>query len=491
MTVTGPVVPRRYQLTGVASPTPPVDEFPIGEILTCTKTGRMWITSNVGGSATPIGIASEFAFTNDPDIFTVGETLSGLKQYLEGVAPLQASGVQAYGPWKFTNSVKVEGSFQVTGGSSSFTSGSFAGTTFSVNTSATNANDVNIFGQDILIGTPTNAAGISSSKYMMSMTELGFKFLDFSTSSAGTARTIIDSTQLTTLAPFTAPSAKLTGLPSAGFLATDASGNVVAGTSGVAPVNATYLTISSNATLTNERTLAVGNHVTLVDGGANSTAALDWRYNPSKLSIIESECNSSGNLTISNANTGSVTYGSTGSGAYQSLATFTTSANLAGRASLGSSTISSVVFGSGNMVFTTYVRLTQLSVTGQAFWIRAGFYDSLDSTVADGCWFEYTDTANSGKWTCEAKAASAGLGQIDSGITVAANTWYKLTISVNAAGTRADFFINDTNVHQATSNIPSGTPQSTGFGVTLRKLSGTTAVTAQSDYIGLTLEMTR
>lgn len=43
---------------------------------------------------------------------------------------------------------------------------------------------------------------------------------------------------------------------------------------GLAPVNASYVCISSNATLTAERTLAVGTGLSLADGGANSTATI-------------------------------------------------------------------------------------------------------------------------------------------------------------------------------------------------------------------------
>lgn len=43
-----------------------------------------------------------------------------------------------------------------------------------------------------------------------------------------------------------------------------------------APTNATYVTMSLNATLTNERTLAVGSPITLVDGGANNPVTIDF-----------------------------------------------------------------------------------------------------------------------------------------------------------------------------------------------------------------------
>lgn len=48
------------------------------------------------------------------------------------------------------------------------------------------------------------------------------------------------------------------------------------GGGGGAPTNATYVTMTTNATLTNERTLAVGSPITLTDGGANNPVTLDF-----------------------------------------------------------------------------------------------------------------------------------------------------------------------------------------------------------------------
>jgi hypothetical protein len=47
-----------------------------------------------------------------------------------------------------------------------------------------------------------------------------------------------------------------------------------AGGGGGAPTNATYVTLSTDATLTNERMLAAGSGITIVDGGAGSTVTI-------------------------------------------------------------------------------------------------------------------------------------------------------------------------------------------------------------------------
>ena len=48
------------------------------------------------------------------------------------------------------------------------------------------------------------------------------------------------------------------------------------GGGGGAPTNATYVTMSLDATLTNERRLQVGSPITMVDGGANADVTLDF-----------------------------------------------------------------------------------------------------------------------------------------------------------------------------------------------------------------------
>lgn len=68
-------------------------------------------------------------------------------------------------------------------------------------------------------------------------------------------------------------------------------------------------------------------------------------------------------------------------------------------------------------------------------------------------------------------------------ITLAANTWYRLRIVVNADGTSVAFYINGTLVATHTANIPTGTARLLGFGWLLIKSVGTTARTALIDYL--------
>ncbi|HSW98766.1 MAG TPA: hypothetical protein VLF71_02930 [Candidatus Saccharimonadales bacterium] len=115
---------------------------------------------------------------------------------------------------------------------------------------------------------------------------------------------------------------------------------------------------------------------------------------------------------------------------------------------------------------------------------RIGFDDSsvgnLDPT--DGCIFKYSDNVNSGKFqgACFNNTATT---TCDTGLTVAAATWYRLTIVVNAAGNSVDFEVNGVSKCQVTSNIP--TSRVTTFMSNFVKTLGTTTRSAYLDYIEL------
>ena len=96
--------------------------------------------------------------------------------------------------------------------------------------------------------------------------------------------------------------------------------------------------------------------------------------------------------------------------------------------------------------------------------------------------FKYNPTAGPypGNWALMARNGGAET-QADSGITVAATTWYDLQIKVNAAGTSAEYFINGVSVGTIATNLPAAT-NPIAPNVRMRKTAGTTARSLYVDY---------
>jgi hypothetical protein len=161
-----------------------------------------------------------------------------------------------------------------------------------------------------------------------------------------------------------------------------------------------------------------------------------------------------------------------------------------------SNTDNGILLGNGTVWrYETSVRLPSLSTSGQRMIARLGFLDVYGTTEGagdDGCYFRYSDNLNSGKWqgicvnngtttTCDLMSTS--------GTTVAASTWYRLTVTVNSAGTSADFQVNGATTNgsgrcQVASNIPTSAGRETSYANMIIKTVGTATVRQlDNDYI--------
>lgn len=74
---------------------------------------------------------------------------------------------------------------------------------------------------------------------------------------------------------------------------------------------------------------------------------------------------------------------------------------------------------------------------------------------ADGVYFLYNSATNSGNWVGKTANASTR-SSANSAVAVVGNTWVRLTIVINAAGTSASFFVN--NVQIANSPLATNLP---------------------------------
>jgi len=142
------------------------------------------------------------------------------------------------------------------------------------------------------------------------------------------------------------------------------------------------------------------------------------------------------------------------------------------------------------------VRVNTNSDGTQTFQVLAGFFDTFTAVnQVDGAYFLYdsqgvsTGSAASGNWQIVTVSNSTRTFTTTS-VAIDNSNFQKLRVDVNAAATSVDFYINDVNVGTHTTNIPSGSSRTTTSGVYIQKSAGTTARTADIDYLYLKAKFT-
>jgi len=161
-----------------------------------------------------------------------------------------------------------------------------------------------------------------------------------------------------------------------------------------------------------------------------------------------------------------------------------------GRCSATSTQTDVLKFGNGTATFEALIHIPTLSTAAQTYTVRAGFIDQTAAETTDGAFLRYTDAVNAGKFQCVTRDNSVETAT-DTGLTVAAATWYKVLITVNAAGTNVNCTINGGNSTNVTTNIPTASGRDTGYGIFVLKSVGTTTVTALDvDYAEVTYDFT-
>jgi hypothetical protein len=87
-----------------------------------------------------------------------------------------------------------------------------------------------------------------------------------------------------------------------------------------------------------------------------------------------------------------------------------------------------------------------------------GFGDNAGADIgANGIFWYYRDDVNGGKWQARARDNSVEATPVDSGITVAADTYYRLKVSIPAGGNSANLYIDDVLKATFSSGIPDNT----------------------------------
>lgn len=144
----------------------------------------------------------------------------------------------------------------------------------------------------------------------------------------------------------------------------------------------------------------------------------------------------------------------------------------------------STFFGGGVHIYETYVYIPVLSTVTDEYIFYTGFGDTTGSgDMTDGVYFKY-DRLTSTNWLmCTANNGAGNRTATSSGVAVAATTWTKLRFEVNAAGTRVDYFINDVNVGNISTNIPTTVARVSAPLAKAEKSAGTTSTSVLIDFI--------
>lgn len=153
-------------------------------------------------------------------------------------------------------------------------------------------------------------------------------------------------------------------------------------------------------------------------------------------------------------------------------------------------TNNSIALGGGNFEFKALnVQFPVLTNGTETFQFCAGLQDGTTAAgIVDGVFFRYSTT--NANWQCVTRSNSVETA-FTTATAVNIGAYYDLEIVVNAAGTSADFIIDNTVVHTATTNIPTGFARQTGVGIGLFKTVGTTARTATVDAVQFAYSLAR
>lgn len=196
---------------------------------------------------------------------------------------------------------------------------------------------------------------------------------------------------------------------------------------------------------------------------------------------------------LSNSGSGSGYDGTIASeSSHPGVAQLSTGTTTTGYAFMATKSASAVVFGADAWTVRIIFQLPDLSDGTDTYTFIAGFGDApTAASQTDGAFIRYTHSVNSGKFQAVTESNTTETAT-DTGVTVAADTWYRLDISVNAAGTSVVFALktgtgSSSTVATNTTNIPTTATRATGIICGLIKSAGTTARTAWVDLIDATV----
>ncbi len=147
----------------------------------------------------------------------------------------------------------------------------------------------------------------------------------------------------------------------------------------------------------------------------------------------------------------------------------------------------SVVLGGGALWWEAEMNLSALSDGTDTYTLYMGLSDNVaGANPANGVFFRYIHSANSGNWVGIARAASSET-PTNTSTAVVATTWIKLSIGINAAATLVTFYVNGVSVGTVNATIPTLPIGST---CTITASAGTRNTICYLDYVQQVIVLT-
>lgn len=149
-----------------------------------------------------------------------------------------------------------------------------------------------------------------------------------------------------------------------------------------------------------------------------------------------------------------------------------------------------IVFGRGEFYCEMAIIFPNLPGVGNASVLRLGLGNSAATSNdnTNGIYFELNSAASGNFWRCRTVNNSAPT-TITTASGLAINTWYRLGIAVNSAGTLATFTVNGSVVTTINTNIPTTNNSSPVLQYT-RPSTGTTTLSVYIDYFYINYYLT-
>lgn len=175
------------------------------------------------------------------------------------------------------------------------------------------------------------------------------------------------------------------------------------------------------------------------------------------------------------------------------IASIATGTTTTGRAQIQTPLVDQIVFGFGRLSLCAMILTpSSLSDGTNRYGLKIGFGNQTTLiTDAIGANFRYRDNINSGKWQIYLVDNASSVTQLDTGVAVAASTWYRLEIIINADASSTEFCINGNRVGTVVANLQSGTSITAGVLAMIIKALGTTSRTFYMDYLEFRQEVSR